>query len=225
MLAPFRALATPLADMVHPMPYPEIYPPEDPDYHPLAISKNLFVDGFDEAVATTILERLEASDASMRVAQLRVLGGAYARVPNDATAYAHRDRRIMVNVASFYEGPDDREVRAERGSRTSPPPLAAGDDEAAYVNFIGDEGEDTDPGRLSGRDLGPAGGDQGPLRPDEPVPDQPEHPARGAAGLRPMSYPEPTYLGEPGLAPTRDPPPRHEARTRAGPGNRSTRVD
>ena len=28
----------------------------------------------------------------MRVAQLRVLGGAMARVPADATAFAHRDR-------------------------------------------------------------------------------------------------------------------------------------
>ena len=44
----------------------------------------------------------------MRVAQLRVLGGAMARVPADATAFAHRgSSRIMVNVAAFYEGPED----------------------------------------------------------------------------------------------------------------------
>ena len=30
-LAPFRALAEPIADMVKPSPYPEMYPPEDPD--------------------------------------------------------------------------------------------------------------------------------------------------------------------------------------------------
>ena len=37
-IAPFRALATPLADM-RPgrCAYPEIYPPEDPDYHPTAV--------------------------------------------------------------------------------------------------------------------------------------------------------------------------------------------
>ena len=28
-VAPFRALATPIADMVKPMRYPEIYPPDD----------------------------------------------------------------------------------------------------------------------------------------------------------------------------------------------------
>ena len=47
----------------------------------------------------------------MRVAQLRVLGGAMARVPDDATAFAHRQSRIMVNVAAFYAGPDDQPAR------------------------------------------------------------------------------------------------------------------
>src|SRR5437868_3175898 len=34
VLAPFRALATPLADMLRPSAYHEIYPPEDDSYHP-----------------------------------------------------------------------------------------------------------------------------------------------------------------------------------------------
>jgi FAD/FMN-containing dehydrogenase len=139
VMAPFRALATPLTDMVHPMPYPEIYPPDDPDYHPLAISRTLFVDRFDDDVAAMVVGHLQASDANMRVAQLRVLGGASARVPNEATAYAHRDRRIMVNVASFYDGPDDRAVR-ERWVTEFAAALAGGDD-AGYVNFLADEGE------------------------------------------------------------------------------------
>ncbi len=41
----------------------------------------MFVDTIDRDVAETIVEHLEASDAPMRVAQLRVLGGAMARVP------------------------------------------------------------------------------------------------------------------------------------------------
>src|SRR5215207_2957269 len=35
-IAPFRALATPRADMVRPMRYSEIYPPEEGDFHPTA---------------------------------------------------------------------------------------------------------------------------------------------------------------------------------------------
>ena len=137
-IAPFRALATPLADLVHPIRYPEIYPPEDPDYHPTAVSRTMFIDHVDDEVAALILDRLGASDASMRVAQLRVLGGAMARVPVDATAFAHRASRIMVNVAAFYDGPDDKPIREAwvtelRGA------LDQGD-HGAYVNFLGDEG-------------------------------------------------------------------------------------
>jgi hypothetical protein len=121
------------------MPYPEIYPPEDPDYHPLAIGKTMFVDRIDLDVARLIVDRLNASDASMRVAQLRVLGGAMARVPADATAFAHRASRIMVNIAAFYEGPDDYPVRL--AWVTDFAAALKQDDEGAYVNFVADEGE------------------------------------------------------------------------------------
>ena len=137
-LAPFRALAAPIVDMLKPMPYPEIYPPDDDSYHPLALTRTMFVDTVDLPVAETIVEHLDASDAAMRVAQLRVLGGAMARVSADATAFAHRNSRIMVNVATFYEGPEDLD------RRTAWVEGLAGalrqDDHGAYVNFLGDEG-------------------------------------------------------------------------------------
>jgi FAD binding domain/Berberine and berberine like len=137
-VAPLRALATPLADMLHPMPYPEIYPPEDDSYHPLAVARTLFIDRFDIDTARLIVDRLGASDAAMRVAQLRVLGGAEARVPADATAYAHRGRTIMVNIASFY-GPDDHEIR-ERWVTEFVAALGAGERPGAYVNFLAEDG-------------------------------------------------------------------------------------
>ena len=80
-VAPLRALANPIADLLRPMRYPEIYMPEDPTYHPVAVGRTLFMDRVDLPMAEEILSRLEASDAPMRVAQLRVLGGAMARVP------------------------------------------------------------------------------------------------------------------------------------------------
>jgi FAD/FMN-containing dehydrogenase len=138
-VAPFRAIATPIADMVRPMPYPEIYPPEDDSYHPTAASRTLFVDSVDRGAAETIVAHLEASDASVRAAQLRVLGGAMARVPADATAFAHRASRIMVNVAAFYNGPEDRAVREAWVSEFAAA-LRQGDG-GAYVGFLGDEGE------------------------------------------------------------------------------------
>ena len=79
------------------MPYPDIYPPDDPDFHPTVVAHNMFVEHVDRDVADTIVDRLAASDAPVRIAQLRVLGGAMARVPADATAFAHRSSPIMAN--------------------------------------------------------------------------------------------------------------------------------
>jgi FAD/FMN-containing dehydrogenase len=138
-VAPFRALATPLADMVRPMPYPEIYPPEDDSYRPTAVSRTMFLDTIDEEVATTIVRYLNESDASLRAAQIRVLGGAISRVPVEATAYAHRSSRIMVNLAAFYEGEDDKPRRAA-WLRDFAAAIEQGD-KGAYVNFLLDEPE------------------------------------------------------------------------------------
>src|SRR5918995_2268363 len=69
-ITPFRKLAKPLADLVRPMPYPEIYPPDEDSYHPTAVTHTMFVDAIDRDAAETILDHLQASDAPMRVAQL-----------------------------------------------------------------------------------------------------------------------------------------------------------
>ncbi|HEX7189305.1 MAG TPA: FAD-binding oxidoreductase [Actinomycetes bacterium] len=137
-MEPFRALAQPLADMVRPMPYPEIYPPDDPDYRPTAVAKTMFIDSVDLDTAHMVVDRLTASDAMLRVAQLRVLGGAVAEVPADATAYAHRASRIMVNVAAFYDGLEDQQVRAAWVDEMCA--ALKQSDDGAYVNFLVDEG-------------------------------------------------------------------------------------
>jgi len=149
VIAPFRALARPVADMLKPMPYPEIYPPDEEGFHPLAVGHTAFVDEVDRAATETVVERLEASTAPMRVVQLRVLGGAMARVPKDATAFAHRDRRLMVNCGALYEEPEDR---AEHQAWTAETAAALQRGATgAYVNFLGDEGDarikDAYPGR------------------------------------------------------------------------------
>lgn len=139
VIAPFRALVTPIVDMVKPSRYPEIYPPDDPDYHPIGTARNMFIDSVDRRVAQTIVEQLKSTDAMVRVAQLRVLGGAMARVPVDATAFAHRRSRIMVNIAALYERPDQAALYEPwvAGFTTA---LDQGD-RGAYVNFLVDEGE------------------------------------------------------------------------------------
>ena len=139
VIAPFRALATPIADMVKPMQYPEIYPPEQGEYHPVAASHTMFVDHIDRSVAEMILNHLKSSTAMMGVAQLRVLGGAMARVPVDATAFAHRKSRIMVNVAALYEHPEEKATHEAWVANFAE--ALQQSDKGAYVNFLGEDGE------------------------------------------------------------------------------------
>ena len=71
-----------------------------------------------------MLERLRGSTAPMAALQLRVLGGAAARVPRDATAFAHRESRILVNVGAIFDDPAEapvaRGVGRGHGRRAAP---------------------------------------------------------------------------------------------------------
>jgi hypothetical protein len=138
-VAPFRALAEPIADLLRPMSYPEMFPPEQADYHPKAVIRTMFIDRVDYGVAETILGYLNSSEASMRNAQLRVLGGAMARVPAEATAFAHRQSRIMANLVASYNSPVEQAL-----SQAWVDDFAASlnqGDRGTYVNFMGDEGK------------------------------------------------------------------------------------
>lgn len=140
VVAPFKAIDTPLADMVQVMKYPQIYQPDGEEYHPVAASRTMFIDSVDRSVAQTILDHIATSSAMMAVTQLRVLGGAMARVPVDATAFAHRKSKIMANVAALYTDPTQRATHeawvADLASALQQ------SDTGAYVNFLGNEGEE-----------------------------------------------------------------------------------
>jgi FAD/FMN-containing dehydrogenase len=99
----------------------------------------MFIDRVDHSVAETILNHLKASTGSMAVTQLRVLGGAMARVPVEATAFAHRKSRIMVNLAALYENPAEKATHEAWVANFAA--AIRQSDEGVYVNFLGDEGE------------------------------------------------------------------------------------
>lgn len=138
----FRKLATPLMDGLEMMPYAKMYQEEGGPPSPVAISgRSFFSDRFSLDDAEKAIDALEESTAPMSVVQIRVLGGAVARVPVDATAFAHRQRAMVVNVASAYEEPGDRPVHEEwvsslRGELQHGAP-------GVYVNFQADDSEES----------------------------------------------------------------------------------
>jgi FAD/FMN-containing dehydrogenase len=141
-IVPFRELATPIVDTVRPSSYTDIFPPEQPGFHPIASVRNLFIDSIDTAAAERIIAALSASTAPMRVTQLRVLGGAMARVRADATAFAHRRRRMMVTVAAMHQEPS-RVAEHDAWADALAESLQQAE-RGAYVNFMGEE----DPARM-----------------------------------------------------------------------------
>ncbi|WP_153392806.1 FAD-binding oxidoreductase [Ornithinicoccus halotolerans] len=141
VLAPFRSLATPLADQLAPITYAEMFPPEPEGFRPRAVATSAFRDAFDVATAEQALARLEvpgdgvAEAVPMRGVQVRVLGGAIDRAPADATAYVHRGRRMMLVVNAGSVGPEGDGLAQDWVAGTGAA-LRDGDG-SGYLNFLG----------------------------------------------------------------------------------------
>jgi FAD/FMN-containing dehydrogenase len=136
----FRGLARPIVDAIRPMAYPEIYAGPHPPPPAAMIFHSFFMDDFDATAGETVLEALRQSTAPMAMAQFRVLGGAVASVPEEATAFAHRGRRIMAALAAMYPDPSATPVHHIWASGYASR-LRHGEP-ATYVNFLGMEGAD-----------------------------------------------------------------------------------
>jgi FAD/FMN-containing dehydrogenase len=106
-----------------------------------AAGTNLLVDELPARAAETILGHLETATAPMAAVQVRVLGGAMARVADDATAFGHRGAKLMVNIAAMHPRPEDR-AEHETWAAGLSHALSEGSTTPAYLGFVGDEGQE-----------------------------------------------------------------------------------
>jgi FAD/FMN-containing dehydrogenase len=141
VVAPLRTLSEPIVDMVMPMPYPGMFELT----RELALPgrrmgvRSMYLDSLtDDAIETVITHTGEAT-SPFAMAQLRVLGGAMARVPAERTAFGHRDKPFMLSVVTEWDNPAEDEQQYTWTERfyAALRPHAAG----VYVNFLTDEGE------------------------------------------------------------------------------------
>lgn len=141
VVAPLRALGTPIADVISPMPYPAMFAmTEEASVRGFQHSvRSLFLRTLSDDVIHTIVEQAAAIMTPMTIVQVRVLGGAMSRVPANATAFAHRDKQAMVMITNFAPFSDDCEPSRARTERVwqALRPYADG----VYVNFLADEGD------------------------------------------------------------------------------------
>lgn len=137
-VAPFRQLATPLGEMLGPMPYAAIYALSEGAGEPHASTiRSAFLPALTDASVDAILAALKDAPPHSMI-QLRGLGGAMARVPAEETAFAQRDASVLLAVINGLgpEGADEviawnRELfeRASVGAT------------GVYANFLEDEGD------------------------------------------------------------------------------------
>jgi FAD/FMN-containing dehydrogenase len=140
-LAPFRALAEPVADLLRPMAYPEMFPEEPTRGLPPRVVRTMFADRLGAREAETILEHLGRSSATMAACEIRALGGAMARVPADATAFAHRHSRLMITLAAVYDPSTSERAEHTAWARGLCAELADGEP-GAYAGYLEDEGRE-----------------------------------------------------------------------------------
>ena len=135
-LEPFRALATPLAEGVFPMPYPGIYDFTAEGGKPGAgVTRSVMLDELDDETIDLILERVAAPSSPTAITEVRVLGGAMARVPADATAFAHRDARVLLALITPFDDPAEAPIH-EAWTQSYIDEVAA-KGTGVYSNFLG----------------------------------------------------------------------------------------
>ena len=137
-LAPFRALTTPLADLVGPGPFSTMYMFDPPaEMRSMVSMRSRFTKVFGADEARALVDAANKCTAPMMMAQIRVLGGAHSRIGTGDTAFAHRGSRFMVSFLAMYGGGPDVIAEQERwvGDGVA---AAAPVSEGTYVNFLGD---------------------------------------------------------------------------------------
>jgi FAD/FMN-containing dehydrogenase len=141
-LAPLRALAEPVAEVIAPMPYPAIYDFTAQNTLPHGASiRMMFADDLSDGAIDAMVDAIHNASSPTSIIQLRAMGGAFGRVPVDATAFAHRERNHFVAIINVWF--DVTEQRAPHEAWTEALwATIRPEGQGVYVNFLEREGTD-----------------------------------------------------------------------------------
>ena len=142
-LRPLREFGPPKADIFQPMPYSTaqtmadfLWPPGYQNYW-----KSSFLKELSDGAIDTILAFFRKAPSARTVIVVEHNGGAMSRVPEDETAFGHRDWPYNFLVTSIWTDPAEAEANIQwtRQLFEAMQPFLA---DAVYVNYLGDEGKD-----------------------------------------------------------------------------------
>jgi FAD/FMN-containing dehydrogenase len=141
-LASLRALGgtTPIADTTAPIAYTSLWDlTKEAAVSRAHVVHSGFLRALDETTLNAVLQHCHQPTSPMSVAQLRVLGGAMARVPADATAFWHRDKPLMLTIINGWDAapgvPDEKHIAWADSFWQAVAPQTDG----AYSNFLQNE--------------------------------------------------------------------------------------
>jgi FAD/FMN-containing dehydrogenase len=140
-LRPLRSLGRPLVDAVAPRPFVEHQSLLDASvpkgWHYYWKSHDL--PPLKDDIIDIVVDHSMQITSPRSYSLIPHLGGAIARVPDDATAYSHRDASHAININGVWLADDpepDRHIAWTQGLFAALEPFAVG----VYVNFLGAEG-------------------------------------------------------------------------------------
>lgn len=138
-IQPVRGAATPILEMATPMPYPAVQSmlDESAPHGSLIYTKAQWVPKLSSDAIDALVTAAAAMPSPMAQIHVWNLGGAIARVPDDATPFGNRGTQYMVDFQGRWPEPAlEQATRAwTNASFDSLTPFGSG----AYVNFISED--------------------------------------------------------------------------------------
>jgi FAD/FMN-containing dehydrogenase len=142
VLAPLRAFGSPLADTIGPLPYTEVQKFGAPLYPEGRLNywKSNFLNGLSDEAIEAVIAQFATVPSPLSAVVVEHLGGAVARVDQDATAFGDRSAPYSLVITGEWVDPAETERNRQwvRDCWQSVRPFTK---ETVYVNYV-DAGED-----------------------------------------------------------------------------------
>jgi FAD/FMN-containing dehydrogenase len=143
LLRPLRTCGAPLADQVGPMSYRALQSISE-HFNPPGLrnyNRSDYLQALSDEAIATMVEQFATVPTPLTHLVIEHLGGAVRRIGPDETAVAYRDAPYNMLTVAIWEDPaaDASTIRWARDLWERMQPFSAG---GAYINYMGDEGED-----------------------------------------------------------------------------------
>jgi FAD binding domain/Berberine and berberine like len=144
VLKPLRTFSSPMADMIQPMPFPQMqtlldaaFPDGNQNYW-----KSTFLRELSDDAIRVLVQHANRATSPLSAVVIEYYGGVASRVGVSEAAFAQRHAHYSLIILAQWTDPGEspRHIEWARGLADAMRPFSSG---AYYLNYLGDEGEDT----------------------------------------------------------------------------------